>query len=556
VHGPPLQQERAGPPLGGAHHAGRAAALNLSPDGGVGGCGVGGCVVGVGGCGLGLGGCGIGGTGGAGSPLAGGASAFAQGGAGGGCLPTGGRHHALGGRVDGRVRSNGPWGAVAMAETHTKSVNSIYRANSIYRGVRSTRQKIVEGQTKATKWEARITQDGRDYHLGVFASEQQAAQAYDEAAVRLKGPAAALNLGPGGGVGGCGVGGCVVGVGGCGLGLGGCGIGGTGGAGSPLAGGASAFAQGGAGGGCLPTGGGCLPTGGSNGPWGAVEMAETHTKSVNSIYRGVRSTRQKIVEGQTKTTKWEARISSNNVRRHLGIFGTELEAAQAFDEAAIVLKGPQAPLNLSGAHRIVPGGPLVDPLFAALNGPGGYGGSEYAQLSAPSPLSAESAAGSAAAKAPPAKRQRRAAEESDGGGGGGQELKQCLAIVKQCEANENCWIFSEPVSDLDAPGYSDVVSKPMDLGTVQRKLKLSQYDGHEAFAADMRLVWANCKEYNENGSDVWAMADELESLFEALFGEARLAWAESGAGASGDAAALTAMGSRFQVSADDQSADL
>jgi hypothetical protein len=162
------------------------------------------------------------------------------------------------------------------------------------------------------------------------------------------------------------------------------------------------------------------------------------------------------------------------------------------------------------------------------------------------------------------KRKHGAVEGSGGGGGGGgstvvsahDKLKQCLAIVKQCEANENCYIFSEPVSDLDAPGYSDVVSKPMDLGTVQHKLKLSPYDGHEAFAADMRLVWANCKEYNENGSDVWAMADELESLFEALFGEARLAGAQSGAGASGDAAALTAMGSRFQVSADDQSADL
>ena len=142
------------------------------------------------------------------------------------------------------------------------------------------------------------------------------------------------------------------------------------------------------------------------------------------------------------------------------------------------------------------------------------------------------------------KRKHGAVEGSGGGGGGGStvvsahdKLKQCLAIVKQCEANENCYIFSEPVSDLDAPGYSDVVSKPMDLGTVQHKLKLSQYDGHEAFAADMRLVWANCKEYNENGSEVWGMADELENLFETLFGEARLAWADAVAAAAAVAAA-------------------
>ena len=46
------------------------------------------------------------------------------------------------------------------------------------------------------KWHARIYHDGRCYHLGAFASEIAAAQAYDRAARILHGPFASLNFPP------------------------------------------------------------------------------------------------------------------------------------------------------------------------------------------------------------------------------------------------------------------------------------------------------------------------------------------------------------------------
>lgn len=35
--------------------------------------------------------------------------------------------------------------------------------------------------------------------------------------------------------------------------------------------------------------------------------------------------------------------------------------------------------------------------------------------------------------------------------------------------------FLKPVSDEEAPGYSDVITTPMDFGTVERKLKVCYY---------------------------------------------------------------------------------
>ena len=46
------------------------------------------------------------------------------------------------------------------------------------------------------------------------------------------------------------------------------------------------------------------------------------------------------------------------------------------------------------------------------------------------------------------------------------------------------------------PEYLDIVKHPMDLGTVREKLKRGRYPDHLAFAADVRLVFANCRLFN------------------------------------------------------------
>ena len=50
-------------------------------------------------------------------------------------------------------------------------------------------------------------------------------------------------------------------------------------------------------------------------------------------------------------------------------------------------------------------------------------------------------------------------------------------------------LFSAPVSDADAPGYSSYVSRPMDLGTIKSRLQRKQYQHPADVYADIRQVW-------------------------------------------------------------------
>jgi Bromodomain len=64
--------------------------------------------------------------------------------------------------------------------------------------------------------------------------------------------------------------------------------------------------------------------------------------------------------------------------------------------------------------------------------------------------------------------------------------------------------FASPVTDEVAPGYSDVVKKPMDLSKILAQVRAGGYSNAASFAADVRLVFSNCLLYNPPGN--WVSA--------------------------------------------------
>jgi len=93
--------------------------------------------------------------------------------------------------------------------------------------------------------------------------------------------------------------------------------------------------------------------------------------------------------------------------------------------------------------------------------------------------------------------------------------EKCQSVLKITQDHEYYWVFSKPVDpeELGLPDYFDVIKKPMDLGTVQKKLDAGQYHSINEFNLDVRLTFDNALMYNEAGSVVNGMAVSMKEKY-------------------------------------------
>jgi len=97
------------------------------------------------------------------------------------------------------------------------------------------------------------------------------------------------------------------------------------------------------------------------------------------------------------------------------------------------------------------------------------------------------------------------------------EHKECLKIVDHLIAHPKSYWFRAPVDAAMLPDYHTIIQQPMDLGTVKEKLEAGEYPTVMAFADDVHLIFANCKTYNQPGTDVYKKGEGLEAIFEKRF---------------------------------------
>jgi Bromodomain/TAZ zinc finger len=92
---------------------------------------------------------------------------------------------------------------------------------------------------------------------------------------------------------------------------------------------------------------------------------------------------------------------------------------------------------------------------------------------------------------------------------------KCLETLKGLQTHQHGWVFNCPVDpvELGLPDYFDIIKKPMDLGSIQKRLENGAYHSLEDFEADVILTFDNAMTYNENGSVVYTMASELKARF-------------------------------------------
>ncbi|EFH57623.1 imbibition-inducible 1 [Arabidopsis lyrata subsp. lyrata] len=95
-------------------------------------------------------------------------------------------------------------------------------------------------------------------------------------------------------------------------------------------------------------------------------------------------------------------------------------------------------------------------------------------------------------------------------------MRQFATMFRQIAQHKWAWPFLEPVDvkGLGLHDYYKVIEKPMDLGTIKKKMESSEYSNVREIYADVRLVFKNAMRYNEEKEDVYVMAESLLEKFE------------------------------------------
>ncbi|KAI9090462.1 hypothetical protein DFS34DRAFT_637443 [Phlyctochytrium arcticum] len=95
------------------------------------------------------------------------------------------------------------------------------------------------------------------------------------------------------------------------------------------------------------------------------------------------------------------------------------------------------------------------------------------------------------------------------------DRKICLRVLRRLQRLPTAAPFLQPVDPiaLNIPQYFDIIRKPMDFSTVQRKLDAGEYSTMEDFRDDIKLILDNCFKFNLPGDWVYEQGKALEASF-------------------------------------------
>ena len=93
------------------------------------------------------------------------------------------------------------------------------------------------------------------------------------------------------------------------------------------------------------------------------------------------------------------------------------------------------------------------------------------------------------------------------------KLKLCQQIVKIMQEDENGWPFLYPVDGAQIPDYYKIIPNPMDLSTVEKKLKSNRYRKLDTFIEDVNQIFLNCQHYNQSRAPAYKAGVRLQKLF-------------------------------------------
>lgn len=71
-------------------------------------------------------------------------------------------------------------------------------------------------------------------------------------------------------------------------------------------------------------------------------------------------------------------------------------------------------------------------------------------------------------------------------------------------------LFMEKPSKKLYPDYYDIIQHPIDMNTIEQNIKNDRYGTLDDVVGDFRLMFNNCRKYNEEGSLIFKDSNMLE----------------------------------------------
>lgn len=97
-----------------------------------------------------------------------------------------------------------------------------------------------------------------------------------------------------------------------------------------------------------------------------------------------------------------------------------------------------------------------------------------------------------------------------------------LIAVEKLKGRDYKEYFHEPVDTHEVWDYLEHIKKPMDLKTIQRKIKTDAYSNVEEFEKDLDLIAVNCMLYNAKKTDYYKEAAKFSKFSKNILREVRV----------------------------------
>ncbi len=94
----------------------------------------------------------------------------------------------------------------------------------------------------------------------------------------------------------------------------------------------------------------------------------------------------------------------------------------------------------------------------------------------------------------------------------GPNYNQLLHLLNDMQNHGSAWPFTQPVNRDEVADYYEVIKEPMDLSTMEEKHEKDLYPTPEEFIKDAKLIFDNCRRYNNETTPYAKSANKLEKF--------------------------------------------